>query len=218
MNNEIKELSELLRSLMEERGISAEKLSYSSNIPHRFIVALLEGDLKGLPARPYVRGYLLKIAVALNIDAALLLKAHKDASEIKSSGEEDRLPINKFAIERINKNLAIVFIVIILVVGFLSFRIKDILGTPTVEIGLPENTLVVQEKIIKINGRINPRDRLTLNQEIVYTDEAGKFEKETSLSPGLNTFEFNVKRFLGRETKVVRQIFYEEPANIQPTL
>lgn len=214
-NNESKHISELLSELIEERGISAEKLSLTTNIPHRFITALLDGDFKRLPAKPYVRGYLLKISTVLNVDSALILKSYKDAVEIQASGEKDRLPENRFAIQKINKNFIIVFLILIIAIGFLAFRIKDILGAPTIEVSLPGNTLVTKEKAIKVSGKINPKDRLTLNQEIVYTDEAGKFEKEVNLSPGLNTFELNAKRFLGRETKVVRQIFYEEPTSVQ---
>ncbi len=213
INNETKHISELISGLMQERSVNVDKLALVTNIPRRFISALIEGDFKRLPAKPYVRGYLTKIAAALNIEPAFLLKAYKDTTEMKGSGEKDTLPVNRFAIQRINKNFVIVVLLIIIVVGFLTFRMKDILGTPSLEVGLPENTLVTKEEVIKVAGSINPKDRLTLNQEIVYTDEAGKFEKEISLSPGLNTLEFDVKRFLGRETKVIRQIFYEKPVS-----
>lgn len=198
---------------MQERSVSVDKLALVTNIPSRFIAALIEGDFKRLPAKPYVRGYLIKIATALNVERELLLKTYKETTEMKSSGGKDTLPVNRFAIQRMNKNSVIIVLLIIIIAGFLAFRIKDILGTPSIDVDLPENTLVAKEEIIKVSGNINPKDRLTLNQEIVYTDEAGKFEKEVSLSPGLNTLEFDVKRFLGRETKIIRQIFYEKPVN-----
>ncbi len=201
---------------MEERGVSVEKLSLMTNIPHRFIVSLLEGDFKRLPAKPYVRGYLLKVATALNVDSAFILKTYKDTTEIKSSGEEDRLPTNRFAIQKINKNFIIVLLILIVVVGFIAIRVKDILGTPTLEVSLSHEIFITQERTIKVIGNVNPKDRLTLNQEIVYTDDAGRFEKEINLSPGLNTLEFEAKRFLGKQTKVVRQVFYEEPTAITP--
>ena len=217
-NKEPRHISELLKELMEERNVTIEKLSLGTSIPHRFIAALLEADFKRLPAKPYIRGYLLRIASSLNVDPAFILKSYKDTMEIRSSGEKDRLPVNRFAIQKINKNFIIVFLILIVIAGFLAFRMKDILGTPTIEVSLPENTFIAQERSIKVSGRINPKDRLTLNQEIVYTDDAGKFEKEINLSPGLNTLEFDAKRFLGRETKIIRQVFYEEPVNKEPLI
>ena len=208
-NNEAK-ISELLGQLMQEHGITVEKLAFTTNIPHRFVAALVNGDFKRLPAKPYVGGYLSKIAAALNVDSTVLLKAYKESTEIMRSGENDKLPVNRFAIQNINKNFIIVFLVVILVVGFLSWRMKDILGTPSLRVSLPETTLVSQEQVIKVSGQVSSGDQLTLNREIVYTDEVGVFEKDINLTPGLNTLEFDVKRFLGRETKVIRQIFYEE--------
>ena len=211
-DSEIK-LPELLLQLMQEKGVTVEKLTFVTNIPHRFVAALLAGEFKKLPAKPYVRGYLLKIAAALNVEAPVLIRAYKESTELKSSGEADRLPVNRFAIQKLNKNFIIIFLILLLVGGFLTWRINDILGTPSLGVNLPEDTFSTQAEMLKISGEISPGDKLTLNQEIVYTDDAGKFEKEISLLPGLNTFEFSVKRFLGRETRVVRQVFYEEQVN-----
>ncbi len=214
-NNKTRHISELLQELTQERSISVDKLALVTNIPRRFVVALFEGDFKKLPAKPYVRGYLTRIAAAMSIEPTILIKAYKDSTEVRSSGEKDVLPANRFAIEKINKNFIIVFLIIVVIAGFLAWRAKDILGRPSIEVNLPETTLVTQEQVIKISGAINPKDRLTLNQEMIYTDEAGKFEKEVGLSPGLNTLEFDVKRFLGRETKIVKQILYEEPVIVE---
>lgn len=214
MNNETKHISELIQELMEERGVSIDKLSFATNIPRRFVVAFIEGDFKRLPAKPYVRGYLTKMSSVLNVEPSLLLKAYKDATEIRNSDQEDKLPVNRFAIQKANKNSIVVVLIIIAIIGFLTWRVKDILGTPSIEINLPEKTFVTKEKVIKVSGRINAKDKLTLNQEMIYTDSVGKFEKEVNLSPGLNTLEFNVKRFLGRQTKIIKQVLYEEPIRV----
>ena len=85
------------------------------------------------------------------------------------------------------------------------------MGTPTLQVNLPENPYSTTDQTLKITGRMNAKDKLTLNQEIVYTNQDGTFQKDVTLSPGLNTFEFNATRFLGRETKIVRQVVYEVP-------
>lgn len=204
-----KGISELLKELLEKRGINPEKLSYATNIPTRFIVALLEDDFKKLPAKPYVRGYLIKIAATLGVTDEVIMEAYRESAEIRSSGGKDKLPMNRFAIQKINKNFIIWTIIILGLLIFLGLRINDIMGTPSLQVDLPENPFSTTDQIIKITGRVSAKDKLTLNQEIVYTNQDGSFEKEVTLSPGLNTFEFDATRFLGRETKIVRQVVYE---------
>ena len=196
---------------MEERGINPEKLSYVTNIPTRFITALLGGNFKELPAKPYVRGYLIKIAVVLGIEEEVIMEAYRESTEIRSSGGKDRLPMNRFAIQKINKNFIVGTVIALGLIIFLGLRINDIMGTPTLQVNLPENPYSTTDQTLKITGRMSAKDKLTLNQEIVYTNQDGTFQKDVTLSPGLNTFEFNATRFLGRETKIVRQVVYEVP-------
>ncbi len=204
-----KGISELLEELLKERGISPEKLSYVTNIPIRFVTALLDGDFKKLPAKPYVRGYLIKIAAALGVAEEIIMESYRESAEIKSSGSKDKLPINRFAIQKINKNFIIGAAVALGLLIFLGFRINDIMGTPTLQVNLSENPSTTTNQTLNITGRISAKDKLTLNQEIVYTNQDGTFQKEITLSPGLNTFEFGATRFLGRETKIIRQVVYE---------
>ncbi len=209
-------ISKLLGELLEERGINPEKLSYATNVPTRFVTALLEGNFKELPAKPYVRGYLIKIAAALGVEDEVIMEAYRESTEIRSSGGNDKLPMNRFAIQKINKNFIIVAVVILGLLIFLGLRINDIMGTPTLQVNLPENPFSTNDQTLKIIGKMSAKDKLTLNQEIVYTNRDGTFQKDVTLSPGLNTFEFDATRFLGRETKIVRQVVYEEPQPVTP--
>jgi len=196
---------------LAERGINPEKLSYVTNIPTRFITALLEGNFKELPAKPYVRGYLIKIAAALGVENEVIMGAYRESMEIRSSGGKDRLPMNRFAIQKINKNFVVGTVIVAGLLIFLGLRINDIMGTPTLQVNLSESPSTTTNQTLKITGKMSARDKLTLNQEIVYTNQDGTFQKDVTLSPGLNTFEFDATRFLGRETKIVRQVVYEEP-------
>ncbi|MDP3991695.1 MAG: helix-turn-helix domain-containing protein [Candidatus Colwellbacteria bacterium] len=191
---------------MESKGMDAGKLSDLTDVPQRFIVSLVSGDFKNLPSEPYIRGYLFKVAGVLDADPNFLWRSFRQSSEIHSSGSADLLPANRFSLQRISsKKVWIVFIVLI-VLGFLGFRVDSILGMPTLDVTLPETTT---SQTINVTGKVNPGDTLTLNNEVVYPDERGQFEKEVQLETGLNTLEFRAKRFLGRETRIVKQVFYQ---------
>lgn len=199
-------ITTLLRELMEARGIDVGKLSYLTDVPQRFISSLITGDFSNLPSEPYIRGYLFKIAGVLNTDPNALWRSFRQSAEIHSSGAEDILPANRFGLKRVSNRKIWLILAALLVIGFLGFRINSILGMPTLEVALPETSV---NQIINAAGKVNPGDTLTLNNEVVYPNEKGEFSKDVQLEPGLNTLEFKVKRYLGRETTITKQVFYQ---------
>jgi len=204
--NRDNDLGEALRDLMKSRGVGPQKLSSVTDVPKRFIDAILQGDLDKLPPRPYIRGYLFKISNALGADNDALWQVYRSFTETLSSGEKDRLPVNRFAIKKLGPNTTIIILVGLLVAGFIGININRILGRPILDVNIPETT---DQQILRVDGLINPRDRLTLNGELIYTDEEGNFTKDVQMELGLNTLEFRVKRYLGQETTLIKQVFYQ---------
>ncbi len=204
-----KPLPELLKDLLTARGFTAEKLSAVTNIPRRFINSLLEESYRDLPSKPYIRGYLMKIAAALEIEPETLLQSYSAATEIPTSGKKDSLPVNRFAMKPVSRNILAACAILILIAGVLIFRFNDIIGSPQIEVNVPG---ITQTNPLRVTGKIKPSDRLTVNGEMVYPADDGTFSKDVSLDSGPNTIEFDIKRFLGRETKVMKQVIYQ-PTN-----
>lgn len=212
MTTSDKNLGELLAEIAGSRGVTAEKLSELTNIPKRYITALFENDIKNMPAAPYVRGYLTKIASILGIDSESLYEAYHRLN-LKTSGREDFLPKNRFALTKSRKGLA-ALAGVLLIVGYLgSVRLNAALGIPSIDINLPAKVddrdfLETRESVYAVEGKIDAKDSISINNEAIPTDESGLFFKEIALDKGLNTFEIRVKRFLGRETTIIRKVFY----------
>jgi len=200
------DLTEILKDLLTAHGLNDEKLSHLTNIPKRFIIALRTGDFSRLPAEPYTRGYLIKIATVLKIDPTELINAYKESAGQKRRSGADKLPANRFKRIPIHKGWLIGIVIAILVAIFLYFRLDNVLGVPELKAQVPAETSV--ESLV-VEGEVRPRDTLTINGEIVYTDEAGIFKHTLLLQPGINTLHFVVKRFLGRETEVIKQVYYQ---------
>ena len=205
MEEEKKTIVEVLGELMETKRIGIKGLAEVTDVPERYIEALVVGKFEQLPARPYVRGYLFKIAGALEADPNLLWQSYGRFVEAATPAKGDRLPTNRFALKRIRTGRVALLVALVVLLIFLGFRLDNILGRPTLNVSVPETT---QAEVITVNGEVSPGDTLTLNGEVVYPNEEGRFEKQVGLEPGLNTLEFKVKRYLGRETKVVKQVFY----------
>jgi cytoskeletal protein RodZ len=206
-------ISDTLEEIMREKHVSVEKLADATDIPKRFITSLMEGRPEQLPARPYVRGYLFKIAEALQVDPHTLWQSYRISTEISSSGDKDKLPSNRFAYKKIAASRVAGILLLLVVLVFIGFRFNEILGRPTLDVSVPDTTT---EETITVSGNVAPGDRLTLNGEVVYPNEEGYFEKRVQLEPNLNTLTFTVKKYLGKETTVVKQVFYQPTQQSEP--
>ncbi|MDO8557170.1 MAG: helix-turn-helix domain-containing protein [Candidatus Jorgensenbacteria bacterium] len=214
---ETKSLSVFLADMMRVRSMTLEKLTQATGISERYIRLILEEKFDKLPAAPYVHGYLVKIAHALNIDGEELWQGYlKYSDALRRSGEKDKLPENRFISLRVNKKLVIAGVLILIVVLYIAFRIPSLLSQPSLAVSF-ENNMVVAEPTFVLAGTADPKNELTINNEILYPDTNGAFRKVVELSPGFNTFVFKVKKLLGKEETVVRQIYYKSTTSTPET-
>ncbi len=208
-DEQIKTISGILDEAMSAKGLNIEKLAQITDIPINYLNALYSGDFKKLPPAPYARGYINRIAEVLNIDTERIWQIYKD--NLKTSGEEDKLPLNRFALKKIKKRKFIIIGLVVAILIYIGFQGGKFLGIPSIEISNPSaDNAIVNNAMIDLRGKIDPQDKLTINGEDLSADENGYFEKNFSLEPGLNTIEFKVKRLLGKETKIARQVIYQQ--------
>ncbi len=218
---EPKLLTEMLAEHLEQKGYSAEKLAAITSVPERFVATLLNGEYKSLPAAPYLRGYLKKIAQVLEIDPNEMWRLYEKENAPHSSGEKDYLPGNRFAIQHISKKNAILAVISGLLILYAGINADRLLGKPKLTITNPSSeNISLTMPFVVLQGKLeNPKDLITINSVTVNIDDSGEFQKEFTLDLGANTFEIIAKRFLGRETRIIRQITYEPPAlQITPPL
>ncbi len=212
-------LTDLLNLATEEKNINSEKLAQLTDIPGRFITALLNRRPEQLPAAPYIRGYLLKISSVLDIDGNNLWQTYlKENWSTKRSGALDSLPSNRYAPSSLlNKKVLVGSLIAFGLIVYLILRSDYILGKPSFYLATPlRNNSIVSAEALNLKGRINPGDKLTINQKGIYVVN-GEFNENIRLKPGLNTIEFEVSRFLGKKIKTIRQIFYTPAESMELT-
>ncbi len=208
MEFEEKNPSILVGNAMRTKGMSVEKLAQVTGISDRFIQSIVDEDLKKLPSSPYVHGYILKIADALGLDGEELWKEFfAQNKEIKRSGALDELPGNRFVLKSINKKWVVGIVILIVVAGFVFWRAQSHFGEPELSLENFKDEMIVEDKIFPLKGKIDPRDQLFINEETIYPNEEGLFEKTLSLEHGFNTITFKIKKFLGEEYIIKKQIF-----------
>ncbi|KKQ23129.1 MAG: Transcriptional regulator, partial [Candidatus Wolfebacteria bacterium GW2011_GWC1_37_10] len=205
-----KNFQEFFREALELRGMTIEKLVELTGISRHALAAIYNGDYKKMPSLPYLRGYLMKIAEILGIDGNQMWQTYKDEINSKIS-IEDKLPHNRFAIKPKSLRKLVIGIIAVSVIIYLVFRIDNLLGIPKIEIINPlMDSLEINEERIKLEGKLdNYWDKLTINNEEIFVNEDGYFEKDFQLLYGENNIEFKVKRFLGKEVKLEKKVIYQ---------
>lgn len=207
---ETKTLKDFLRETIELKGYSLDRLSHLSEIPHRYLELILDGNYAKLPAAPYIRGYLVRLASILELNGEEIWQAYKKEIAPKSSGKNDKLPENRFAIKTVKKGWIFAGLAAILLLVYGGINAGQLIGKPRITVFSPtENSSVTAEATALLSGKINPRDKLTINGSEVPVGKSGEFSENYNLEGGVNTFEIVVKRLLGRETKIIKQIFYQ---------
>lgn len=204
-------LNEVLRDAIAERGLSVERLSEQTGIAERHLESLVKGAFDKLPAAPYVRGYLGKLAPFLGMESRELWRLYRAELDPKSSGPQDRLPSNRFVIRQtISRRAVVIGVAAVLLALYLGTNLGRLLGEPLLRITNPvAETTVIATNTILLTGQVNPRDKLLIDDEETYADASGNFEQPYTLQPGLNTVTFTARRLLGKEVTHTRQIIYQ---------
>ena len=205
--------------MLRTKGVTTDKLAQLTGISDRYLSALLGDEGEKLPPAPYVHGYVLRIAEALGMDGEELWEEYqRDGGKLRRSGKRDTLPQNRFVTPQVNKRVLGIGLLVLLIVVYGIIRFPSIIGMPTLALENIEDMMIVSTSTFTILGSMNPVDELTINGEAVYPESDGRFSRAVELEPGFNTFEFRVKRFLGKENVLVRQLFYRTETSQLETL
>lgn len=204
-----------LNDKLRERGMNLKKLSELTGIAPNHLENLGEGNWSVMPPAPYVYGYLKKIGRVLDFDPEEWWTELKQSGLIKNPSFFDEPTPNRYhRLPKISaRNVWLLATVIVFLFAYLGLRFSKILGDPILSVAYPDqNVVVVQTETIDIRGTMKNGDKLTLNGEIMALSADGSWQKNVTLKPGLNTIEMTASKFMGREIKIVRQVFYEPPA------
>lgn len=207
----VKNLPNTIINALKTKGLTVEKLAQITGVSDRFLESLIEEKFEDLPPPPYIRGYLIKIAEVLDLDGEGLWQEYlRDNNLIRRSGKGDQLPANRFVTSKLSGKLILASLVVVIFIVYAVLRTPLFSNRLGLElINLPNDTTFTNDVTFNVLGKVNSAYKLTLNGERIYPDSNGDFEKTIPLQEGFNTLVFNVKKFLGKEQIVTKQIFYQ---------
>ena len=207
---------------IKERGVSLKKLAEMTGIAPAHIENLLRGDYESMPSAPYFHGYMMHLGAILDFDGEEWWVKLKKEGVIKNSGELDTMPRNRFIKQSPPKYLWWIGAGVLVLI-YLALQAPRIFGKPTLTVLFPDaNPYVTASSTITLAGTVSGADSLYLvgangetEQIIVAAD--GSWQKGVLLGVGPNPFEISAKKFLGGQTTVTEQIFYQPAAGAPAT-
>lgn len=205
-----------LHDRLREKNWNLEKLSQVSNISIVHLERLIAANFDILPPAPYIRGYLNKLGTILDFDGETWWHELKTENTMKTSGETDALPKNRFK----EKSAAPYWIggVLALLAIYGIARFAIIFGTPLLSIEYPPKGITPSDtEKITVRGTLRYGNKLLVNQEETPVRGDGTWEKSVTLYEGLNTINIEGRRFLGGTTKITRQVLYTAPITTTST-
>lgn len=207
---------------IKERGVSLKKLAEITGIAPAHIESLLRGDYDNMPSSPYFHGYLTHLGAVLDFDGEEWWLKLKKEGVIKNSGEFDTMPRNRFLKQSPPKYLWWIGAGVLVLI-YLAFQAPRIFGKPTLTVISPSgNPYVTTSSTFTLSGTVRGADSLSLvgangQQEPIIIGPDGSWQKGVLLGDGPNPFEISAKKFLGGETTVTEQIFYQSPGSTTST-
>lgn len=105
----------------------------------------------------------------------------------------------------------IIIAVFVALGGYAYFEAGGFLHGPRINLGVESGVLVVNTKLVAIEGSVKNVVELTLNGLPIAIDENGAFTEERLLLEGENDFFFEARDQYNRTTTQTLRVLYQDP-------
>ncbi len=204
-----------LKKIRLEKNISLLELSKEINVQIKHLEAIEAGQYGDLPGDIYTKAWIKKYAGFLEIDSQGFIVDYKIEKNIsdkilgnKNTGSSFGFKKNVWVASKILRHL-IVIIVILSLLAYLAFEIRNIISPPPIDIYFPSSNYKTIENNVEIKGQTSPEVILNINNEKVLLEDDGSFNERINLVNGLNVLQISVKKKHSRTKTIELKIFRE---------
>ncbi|MBT4516399.1 MAG: hypothetical protein HOC78_00685 [Candidatus Komeilibacteria bacterium] len=199
--NRSQNLADKLRQARLDKEISLEEAAEATKIQVKYLEILEEGDYQKLPGDIYSKAWLKlygnfldlqvnELLVDYKIEKSINNKLHKASNPVVKSNNISPYSILK---PRVLKFLGVSLLILTLL-AYLGWEINNTISPPEVIIFEPSTNFKTTESSVIIKGQTKSEVQLTINNELVFLDEEGKFSQSINLINGLNNLEISAKK------------------------
>lgn len=200
-------------SFAEERkrkNLSIEEVARATKIREEFLLAIEHGDFKDLPSPTYAYGFVRNYAkfLGLPVDKTLAIfrREFDERKEVEVLPKGFIKPSYFFPKFRIGRNVILVGVVCVFILGFLFYQYRSAIFNPKLEVNSPKENEVLNSLTVEIKGKTDPNATLSVENQEVPIGSNGEFIKKITVFPGSTTLNIRVENKFGRVTILERTI------------
>ncbi len=208
-------VGQVLKEERERKFYTLDEVEKSTKIRRELLEALEAGQYSKLPPPTFVQGFIKNYGKFLKLDPEKLLAIfRREFSEGKYPPrvlETFSNPVDqkKFKLTPSRALGGVILSLIIVFFAYLWFEYRFLVGGPFLEVSQPVNQFNTTSSVIEVTGRTDPEAKLSINNQEIGVDPAGKFSQEIKLSDDINTIEISATSKGGKVTKIERTVFFK---------
>jgi transcriptional regulator with XRE-family HTH domain len=204
-----------LKSLRQEKKISLEEMEQKTRISKKYLQALEECRFRDVPfAGVYQKNFVKSYVEALGADPEPLLKQYlieetiKEDKKPNTGHEKDIRHSRWWYVLPYFLRFGLILIPALILIGYLGWQVRRTVTPPQLVIYSPVEGFITQNNTVVVQGETEPEAQIAINGQEIKNSEKGQFKEEISLSIGVNTLEFVVKKKHGKTTTETRHVVY----------
>lgn len=208
----MKTVGEILTTERIKQHKTLLQIHRQTKIPQKTLIALEANDFNHLPPAIFIIGFIKIYSQVLGLSSEKLLAIFrrdwqkKDTKEIlplvlKQSDEQAKLHWTPKI-----TGLVLIFALIALFLAYFGFQLIKLLTPPTLTIEKPLENQEINQETVEIIGQSSPDTGVYINDQLVNTDENGRFSYQLRLFPGENTINVTAIDRREKKTTVTRKV------------
>ena len=215
-------VGDYLRGTREEQGLTLAEVAKEIGIKANYLGYLEEGKYDCLPGKVYIKSFLKKYAGFLKLDVAKVVRKCEKECTVDTHSQKSNLVYDRtkekhyrstFVLSRFLRN-AVVVVVLLACLSYLGFKVTNILLPPDLIIENPADNTIVSENQIEVYGLTDKEVKVVINDDEIYSDPDGRFEKMVNLHDGLNKITISAQKKHGRARVEVRRVLVDKKLSV----
>lgn len=209
-------VGQVLKEEREKKFYTLDEIEKATKIRKSLLQALEAGQYSKLPPLTFIQGFIKNYGKFLGLDQEKLLaifrrefaegKHPPRVLETFSNPVDDK----RFKLTPARALGSVVLGLVVVFFIYLWIEYRFLVAGPFLEVSQPANQASVNSEIIQVIGRTDPEAKVSINDQEIRVDLAGKFSQEIKLSDNINNLVIISTSKTGKTTKVERTIFLKK--------
>lgn len=208
----MKTVGEILKQEREKQDKTILQIHRETKIPQKTLEALEADNFTSLPPATFVKGFIRVYAQTLDLEPKKLLAIFRrdwqesEKGEIVPKGLSQPLNPSGFGWTPKTAFILIISTLGLLFLAYIGLQLTRFLLPPKLSLESPLEGQKIEQEMVKIVGQASKDSSVYVNNQLIETDEEGKFSYQLKLFPGENRIEVKAVDRRDKETLLLRTI------------